>query len=40
VCAPVIDEPPAIAFYEQGSWGPQDAIELPGLRGWRLPDDD
>jgi len=40
VCAPVIDGPPSVAAYEQGSWGPQAAIELPGPRGWRLPDGD
>jgi glucose-6-phosphate 1-dehydrogenase len=41
VCQPVLDakdrtpEP-----YAQGSWGPESALELPGPRGWRLPDGD
>ena len=38
VCSPVIEAPPAVVPYEQGSWGPQAAVELPGPRGWRLPD--
>jgi glucose-6-phosphate 1-dehydrogenase len=38
VCAPVIDSPPAVEPYTQGSWGPEDALELPCGRGWRLPD--
>jgi glucose-6-phosphate 1-dehydrogenase len=40
VCAPVIDAPPKVASYEQGSWGPPAAVDLPGPRGWRLPDGD
>jgi glucose-6-phosphate 1-dehydrogenase len=39
VCAPVIENPPAVESYERGSWGPQSAIELPGSQGWRLPDE-
>jgi glucose-6-phosphate 1-dehydrogenase len=39
VCAPVIENPPAVESYDRGSWGPQSAIELPGPQGWRLPDD-
>ncbi|MFL5864801.1 MAG: glucose-6-phosphate dehydrogenase [Solirubrobacteraceae bacterium] len=38
VCAPVIDDPPKIQSYEQGSWGPEGAIELCAPPGWRLPD--
>jgi glucose-6-phosphate 1-dehydrogenase len=40
VCAPVIENPPEVQPYEQGSWGPQAALELPGDIGWRLPDGD
>jgi glucose-6-phosphate 1-dehydrogenase len=39
VCAPVTDEPPEIQAYEQGTWGPQAALDLPRSPGWRLPDD-
>jgi glucose-6-phosphate 1-dehydrogenase len=38
VCAPVIEEPPELQPYAQGSWGPQAALELPATPGWRLPD--
>jgi glucose-6-phosphate 1-dehydrogenase len=38
VCAPVIDEPPELQAYAQGSWGPEAAIKLPAAPGWRLPD--
>ncbi|MCG7595535.1 glucose-6-phosphate dehydrogenase [Mycobacterium sp. PSTR-4-N] len=38
VCQPVLDDPPPVQTYEKGSWGPQSALELPGERGWRLPD--
>ena len=38
VCAPVIDSPPAVEPYPQGSWGPEAALELPCGPGWRLPD--
>jgi glucose-6-phosphate 1-dehydrogenase len=38
VCAPVLDHPPAPEPYAQGSWGPEDALALPGEIGWRLPD--
>jgi glucose-6-phosphate 1-dehydrogenase len=37
VCAPVVDDPPAPASYERGSWGPRAALTLPGPTGWRLP---
>jgi glucose-6-phosphate 1-dehydrogenase len=39
VCAPVIENPPPAQSYAKGSWGPEDALELPGERGWRLQDD-
>lgn len=35
ICQPVLDRRPPCQPYEQGSWGPQDAIDLP-LGGWRL----
>ncbi len=38
VCAPVIDQPPELEPYEPGSWGPEAALELPALPGWKLPD--
>ena len=39
VCAPVIENPPKVESYAKGSWGPDDALALPGERGWRLQDD-
>jgi glucose-6-phosphate 1-dehydrogenase len=39
VCAPVIDDPPTVQHYAKGSWGPEDALALPGDLGWRLQDD-
>jgi glucose-6-phosphate 1-dehydrogenase len=38
-CQPVLDAPPRTHPYERGSWGPQEALDLPGEPGWRLPDD-
>ncbi len=35
VCQPVLDDRPDPLPYEQGSWGPQDALEL-AEGGWRL----
>ena len=35
VCQPVLDARPAVHPYEQGSWGPQAALDLPE-GGWRL----
>lgn len=35
ICQPVLDRRPACQPYPQGSWGPNDAIDLP-LGGWRL----
>lgn len=37
VCAPLLENPPRTLQYEQGSWGPEAALELPGSPGWRLP---
>jgi glucose-6-phosphate 1-dehydrogenase len=36
ICDPVLRDPPEVQPYEQGSWGPQAALELPGHAGWRL----
>ena len=35
ICQPVLDRRPQVQPYEQGSWGPQDACDLP-IGGWRL----
>lgn len=35
VCQPVLDDRPEVHPYEQGSWGPQAALDLPE-GGWRL----
>lgn len=35
VCQPVLDDRPAPSAYEQGSWGPAEALSLPE-GGWRL----
>lgn len=39
VCQPVLDTPPTVHPYAKGSWGPDEALELPGPDGWRLPDE-
>lgn len=36
VITPVLDDPPPVQPYAQGSWGPQAAIDLAGERGWHL----
>ncbi|WP_237570471.1 glucose-6-phosphate dehydrogenase [Mycolicibacterium lacusdiani] len=38
VCQPVLDAPPNPLPYERGSWGPAEALEMPGGTGWWLPD--
>ncbi|MEP7090395.1 MAG: glucose-6-phosphate dehydrogenase [Nocardioidaceae bacterium] len=38
VCEPVLQDPPKTQPYEQGSWGPQAAVDLVGGVGWRLRD--
>ncbi len=38
LCDPVLADPPPAQPYAQGSWGPQDALDLAGERGWRLPE--
>ncbi|MFS0898656.1 glucose-6-phosphate dehydrogenase [Mycolicibacterium litorale] len=39
VCQPVLDAPPPVRPYARGSWGPDEALALPGTPGWRLPDE-
>jgi glucose-6-phosphate 1-dehydrogenase len=39
ICQPVLDSPPTAQPYPRGSWGPDDALTLPGTDGWRLRDD-
>ena len=36
VCEPVLQSPPTSQSYPRGSWGPQQAVDLPGPAGWRL----
>jgi len=38
-CQPILDSPPRVATYPQGSWGPDEAVTPPGPSGWHLPDD-
>ncbi|MGC7096932.1 glucose-6-phosphate dehydrogenase [Amycolatopsis lurida] len=38
LCDPVLRQPPKVHSYEQGSWGPAQATELAGERGWRVPE--
>jgi len=37
ICDPVLQDRPASLPYPQGSWGPQEAVDLMGEHGWRLP---
>jgi glucose-6-phosphate 1-dehydrogenase len=39
VVAPVLEAPPPVHPYRQGSWGPQEAGELIAPRSWHLPAD-
>ena len=36
VITPVLEDPPPVQTYAQGSWGPQAALDLAGERGWHL----
>ena len=38
ICQPVLDERPDPLPYERGSWGPDEALDLPP-GGWRLPEE-
>jgi glucose-6-phosphate 1-dehydrogenase len=35
---PLLRDPPKPTRYPRGSWGPLEALRIPGPRGWRLPD--
>ncbi|MBC7277657.1 MAG: glucose-6-phosphate dehydrogenase [Nocardioides sp.] len=35
ICQPVLEHRPTVEPYQQGSWGPESALELP-IGGWRL----
>jgi glucose-6-phosphate 1-dehydrogenase len=35
----VLEHAPAAETYKKGSWGPEDALALPGALGWRLQDE-
>jgi glucose-6-phosphate 1-dehydrogenase len=39
VVEPVLDHGPQAESYAPGSWGPDDALALPGEHGWRLQSD-
>jgi glucose-6-phosphate 1-dehydrogenase len=39
LCDPVVADPPPVRPYAKGSWGPEEALALPGPRGWRVPED-
>lgn len=39
VCQPVLDAAPPALIYPEGSWGPEPALQLPGPRGWQLPNE-
>ena len=36
ICEPVLKDRPQVQPYEQGSWGPQAGLDLPGASSWRL----
>jgi glucose-6-phosphate 1-dehydrogenase len=37
VSTPLLDDPPPVQSYPQGSWGPPTINELIAPRTWRLP---
>jgi glucose-6-phosphate 1-dehydrogenase len=39
VATPLLERPPALELYEQGSWGPETVGELIAPRSWHLPDE-
>ena len=38
LCDPLLRNPPEPKRYPRGSWGPIEALRIPGERGWRLPE--
>jgi glucose-6-phosphate 1-dehydrogenase len=38
LCDPVLADPPEALPYAPGSFGPEEALRLPGERGWRVPE--
>jgi glucose-6-phosphate 1-dehydrogenase len=38
LCDPLLRNPPEPRTYPRGSWGPSEALRIPGWNGWRLPD--
>jgi glucose-6-phosphate 1-dehydrogenase len=38
LCDPVLKKPQEPRIYPRRSWGPREALQLPGQRGWRVPD--
>lgn len=39
IATPVLENPPPSLPYPKGSFGPDAAVELPGARGWRIPEE-
>jgi glucose-6-phosphate 1-dehydrogenase len=38
LCDPLLRNPPPLRTYPRGSWGPKEALDIPGESGWRLPE--
>jgi glucose-6-phosphate 1-dehydrogenase len=36
LCDPLLADPPPVRSYPRGSWGPQEALDLPAENGWRV----
>jgi len=36
ILMPVVEDPPPVAFYEPGSWGPPEAEDLIARRHWHV----
>ncbi len=36
--APILADPPTVHTYDDGSWGPQEGLELISPRSWHLPE--
>jgi len=37
VSSPLLENPPPVRLYEQGSWGPKSIHQLVAPHAWRLP---